>query len=245
VPTDETDQAPRARPVGPRVSRAADNARTAGRLAVRLAFDLLVIDAVVESWLAGSPIRVGLAAGAAVYFMLTAYVVSKGGRVSGRGWLMDPLTGAIVFLGFLVACSWTREWTVHGIHALRHPAPYVLPATFIALVVAAAWRMVAPGGTRSWSIRVLMLLVSGYACAAFARSIAGHAAFVDMLTGHGFWPGLPWWLQGTWIGAFLILPVAFLRELGASIARLETSPYLRWMLVFGVGCWIAFNVASL
>jgi hypothetical protein len=245
VATDATDKAPQVLPAGPAPSLTRTRALAAGRLAVRFAFDLLVIDAAVESWLAGSPLRLGLAATVLLYFLLTAYVVSKGGRVGGRGWLMDPLAGAVLFLGLLVACSWAKEWTSDGITVVRHGAPVVLSATMIALVAAAAGRMVLPGGTTSWTIRAATLLVCGYACASFVRGIADAVPFPSLLTGHAFWYRLPWLGQGAWLGAFVVLPVALVRELGASIARLAATPYLRWMLLFGLGCWIAFNVASL
>jgi hypothetical protein len=245
VATDATDKAPLALPAGPPPSQARTRALTAGRLIVRLAFDFLVMDAAVESWMTGSPLRLGLAAGALLYFLLTAYVVSKGGRVGGRGWLMDPFAGAILFLGFLVACSWAREWTTSGITVARHATPVVLSSALIVLVAAAAGRMLLPGGTTSWSVRIATLVVCGYACASFGRGIANSMSFPDLLTGHAFWLRLPWWAQGAWLGAFVVVPVAFLRELGASIARLAAVPYLRWMLIFGFGCWIAFNVASL
>ena len=245
VTTASTDPAPLALPAGPPPSRARARVLAAGRLAVRFAFDLLVIDAAVESWLAGSPIRLGLAAVALLYFLLTAYVVSRGGRVGERGWLMDPLAGAVVFLGFLVAYSWSPAWTTNGITVARNAPPVVLPAAMIALVVAAAGRMVGPGGAKSWGLRMPLLLLCGYAVASFGRGIRDAASFVDLLTGHAFWLRLPWWGQGAWLGAFVLLPIAFLRELGASVARLATVPYLRWMLVFALGCWVAFNVASL
>jgi hypothetical protein len=237
---------PLALPAGP-IAPAPRPARLSRAVAVlvRIAFDLLVIDAAVESWLAGSPLRVGLACGAVLYVALTAYVISKGGRIGGRGWLMDAAAGAIVFLGFAVSSTWTREWMVSGLRAVRHETPVVLAATMVALLVAAAVRMVGPGGARSWWVRVPVAGVSGYAAAAFGAAIAARTPFLPLLTGHGFWPGLPWWLQGTWIGAFVILPVALLRELLASIARLESVPYLRWMIVFALGCWIAYNAASL
>jgi hypothetical protein len=243
--TPPPDPAPAAPAANPPAPRARQRARTAALLAARIAFDLLVIDAAVETWLAGSPARLAVAGGALLYFVLTAYVVSKGGRVGGRGWLMDPLAGAILFLGFLVAACWTPEGTINGVRALGQTAPAVLSGTMVALVAAAAVRATAPGGARSWWIRLPAILVSGYACVAFARAIPAGTAFRELLTGHGFWLRLPWWLQGTWLGAFVVLPAAFLREVGASIARLEAGPYLRWMLVFALGCWLAFNVASL
>jgi hypothetical protein len=203
-----------------------------------------VLDAAIESWLAGSPIRLGLAAGALLYVLLSAYVVSKGGRVGSRGWLMDPLAGAILFLGFLVACCWTAEWTSQGVTVARQPAPVVLSGAMAALAVTAAVRMAGPGGASAWWLRVPVLLACGYAAASFARGIADATPFPALLAGGAVWPRLPWWAQGTWLGAFVVLPAAFLRELGAAITRLAAAPYLRWMLVFGLGWWMAFNAAS-
>ncbi len=186
--------------------------------------------------MAGTPLHVWLAAGALVYFALTAYVLSQGGRIGGRGWLMDPAVPFIVFLGFLVACSWASDWAMRGLDALRHGTPAVISGTMLVLVLAAAIRMIAPGGARSWWIRLPFLLVSVYAAAAFA---------MPLVTGHALWAGIPRSLQGTWIGFYVVLPIAFARELGASIARLAIFPYLRWMFVFGFGCWVAFNLGSL
>lgn len=222
----------------------ASRTRRIGAVAVRLAFDLLVVDAAAETWLAGSPLRVPAAAVALLYFTLTIYVVSRGGRI-GRGWLMDPVVPSVVFLALLVASSWTKDGLVHGVVALRQPTPVVFSGVMSILLALAAIRMVAPGGARSWWIRLSMLAVSAYACASFGHAAAAGTPFIDLLTGHGYWPGAPWWLQGTWIGAFVLLPLAFLRELGTSIVRLAAFPYLRWMFLFGTACWVVFNVVGL
>lgn len=217
--------------------------RRTGAVAVRLAGDLLVLDAIYETWRGGSPLHVWVAAGALVYFGLTAYVLANGGRVGGRGWLMDPVAPFVLFLAFLIASSWSPEGTVHGVRAAGRPTEVVLSAVMVVLVTASAVRMVAPGGARSWWLRGAWLAVCGYGAAAFGHAAMSHTAFVPLLTGHG-WPPLPWWIQGTWIGAFVVLPVAFARELGAAIARLSVFPYIRWMFVFGCACWVVFNVAS-
>lgn len=238
VPVDQTADLP-APP------RTPSRVRRLGALAVRLLLDLLVLDAVVESWQAASPLRMTIAAIAGVYFLLTAYVLSKGGRIGGRGWLMDPGAPAIVFLGFLVACSWWADGLVHGIAALRQPTPVVLAGAFCLLALAATARMAGPGGVRTWWLRLPIAALGGYSVLAMAQATAARLLFPLLLNGHGFPARAPWWLQGTWLGIFLLLPVAFLRELGAAIARLAVFPYLRWMLIFGFGCWIAFNGLSL
>lgn len=217
----------------------------AAALFVRLLFDLLVLDTVLETWQAGSPLRLIVGGIAVLYVVLTAYVVSKGGRIGSRGWLMDPLAPAIVVLGFLVACSWDKDGLVHGVVAIRQPTTVVISAALCALVATATARMVGPGGARSWWIRLPAVAVGGYAAVSMAQAAAARVPFLALVYGHGLPLGLPWWLQGTWIGLFVALPIAFLRELGASIVRLAVFPYLRWMFVFGFACWVVFNAASL
>ena len=98
-----------------------------------------------------------------------------------------------------------------------------------------------PAGLAALSLRIPLALVGTYATASFAHAVLVRTPFVALLDGHGVPGMLPWWLQGTWIGAFLLLPLAFFRELGAAIARLAMFPDLRWMVIFAMGCWIALN----
>lgn len=228
-----------------RPAETAPLSRRLAALAVRIVFDLLVLDAAIETWQAASPLRTVVVGLAVLYFVLTAYVLSKGGRVGGRGWLMDPLAPAVVFLGFLVAASWSKEGLAQGVVALRQPTPVVLSAVLCALAVAAVVRSVGPGGSSSWWVRVPFVVGGAYAAASFGQAAVARAPFLGLVTGHGLPTSLPWWLQGTWLGAFVLLPIAFLRELGTAITRLAVFPYLRWMLIFGFACWMVFNAASL
>jgi len=151
----------------------------------------------------------------------------------------------VLVLAFLVGSSWTPDGLARGVVALARPTPVVMASAFGALLLAAAARMVGPGGARSWWARAGYLVIAAYAVAAFVLAVRDQTPVTAALRGGGFWQRLPWWAQGTWVGAFLLLPLAFFRELGASIARLATTPYLRWMIVFGLGCWIALNLSSL
>lgn len=238
LPSDQTPRLPAKAPSPSLASRV-------GAVAVRLVLDLVVLDAVVETWQAVSPLRTVVVAIAAVYFALSLYVIAKGGRIGGRGWLMDPVAPGVVFLGSLVACSWSRDGIAYGVVALRQPAAVVLSAALCAVMAVALVRMAGPGGARAWWLRLLVVAFAGYAVASMAQAAAARLPFLLLVNGHGFPSRAPWWLQGTWLGLFVLLPVAFLRELLASIARLAVFPYLRWMLVFGLAGWVAFNAASL
>lgn len=230
---------------GPSVSRARAVARRTAAIAIRLALDLLVLDVVVETWQSGSPLRLGVAGAAALYLLLNVYVLSKGGRPGGRGWLMDPAAPAVLLLGFLVACSWARDTLVHGVVMLRLPTPVLLPAALGLLAVIGMGRMAGPGGVRPPWLKALLAVVGLYVAFSFAQAIQLRLPLLDMLSGRGFPAAAPWWLQGTWIGAFLLVPLALLREIGTAIARLVAFPYLRWIVVFGMGCWVLFNAAGL
>src|SRR5512140_1119752 len=87
----------------PEPSRWRARARFAGALGVRVVFDALVLDAAYETWMSPSPIRTGVVVATVLYFGLTMWVFSKGGRIGGPGWLTDPATPLILLLGFMVA----------------------------------------------------------------------------------------------------------------------------------------------
>jgi hypothetical protein len=46
------------------------------------------------------------------------------------------------------------------------------------------------------------------------------------------------------VGALGLIPLGFIRELGVSMARAVLTGYFRWMLVFGLGAWIAMNAVN-
>jgi hypothetical protein len=212
---------------------------------VRLALDLLVVDAAWETWWAGSPLRPTVAGAAVLYFLLSGYVVWKGGRPGGRGWLMDPAAPAVLLLGFLVGCSWSRESLVNGVVMLQQPTPVLLTGAIGLLAILGVARMIGPGGARPLWLKAVLGLAGLYAGLSFARAAALGLPLLDLLSGRGLPAGLPWWLQGTMIGAGVLVPLSLAREVGTAIVRLTTFPYLRWILIFGMGCWVLGNVASL
>ena len=198
-------------------------------------FDLLLLDMAWETWSTGFPIRTAVVGGVALYFALSLYVISKGGRVGGRGWLMDPLVPAILFVGCLVGCTFSSTGFVQGAVALRQPTTLLMTGTTGTLIVLACIRLVAPGGAKSWWLRIALVALCGYALAGFVLGARASVAFKTLLDQPGFPLLLPRWLQATWVGAWVVLPLATARELGAMIARLKVAPYLAWMMLFGAG----------
>ncbi|HEX7485925.1 MAG TPA: hypothetical protein VF332_07220 [Vicinamibacterales bacterium] len=220
-------------------------ARRLGILFVRLALDALLIDAAFETWRSPSPLRTIIVLVTAAFVVLTLWVVSQGGRVGGRGWLTDPAAPLIVLLGFLVAATGSADGLARGVVMLGRPANAVLVGTMLLLVLLAVFRLVGPAGVRTWWARLAFAALGVYAAWAFALALRDGTPFAALIGGDGAWRGVPAWLRGARVGAFAILPLAFVREIGMAMVRLTFAGLLRWMIIFALGVWIAVNAASL
>jgi hypothetical protein len=227
-------------PVRPLAARAA----RLGVLLIRLTGDALLIDAAFETWRSGSPLRVIVALAVAAFVALTLWVLSKGGRIGGRGWLTDPSAPFILLLGLLVYVAGAREDVARGLVMLGQRTDTVLVGTLLLLVAFAVFRLAGPGGVRSWWLRLGLVAVGGYAGGSLALALAGHTPFLAVIAGDSAWRAAPVGLRGASVGAFGLLPLAFLREFGVAMAKLTLTGLLRWMFVFALGIWIAARAAG-
>jgi hypothetical protein len=218
--------------------------RQVSLLALRLAFDALVIDAAYETWRSASPLRAVVVLVTVAFVALTIWVVSQGGRVGGRGWLTDPAAPLILLLGFLIAATESSDGAARGIVMLGQPASAVLSGTMLALVLLATFRLIGPPGVRSWWARVPLAAIGAYGAWAFAVALRNRTPFAGLIGG-GDWHGVPAWLGGARVGAFAVLPLAFAREFGMAMVRLTLVGLLRWMIIFALGIWIAVNALGL
>lgn len=219
-------------------------ART-GLLLVRLAGDALLVDMAYETWRSGSTERATVALVVAAFAALTAWVLSQGGRIGGRGWLTDPAAPYILLLGLLVAVTGSRQDFAQGVVVLGQRSDTVIVATLVALVALSVLRFSGPGGVRTWWLRLLVAVVGGYAAWSLALALAARTGAPAVLEGQSAWRALPASLRGAKVGAFGVVPLAFAREFAESMKRLTLAGVLRWMLIFGLGIWIAVRVAGL
>ncbi len=225
-----------------RERRAAPRARLRrlGALSARLAMDLLLIDAVVETWMSGSPIRLWVAGPVAVYLVLTAVALTQGSRLAAPGLVTQIPAPFYVLLGLLVATTEDRAGMTHGLVMLTQSTPAVLAAVTLVVTALAAGRFVVPRGLPIW-LRAVVFAVGAYAILALGLAVRDPVPFTTLLHGGSYLERLPVYLQGAFVGGLVLVPAAFVRELGISMARVVLTGYLRWMLVFGLGAWIAIN----
>jgi hypothetical protein len=231
---------------GPDVGRSSwrARARRLGIIAIRVGLDALVLDATWETWHSPSPLRLGLAVTTGLYFVLSAYVLSQGGRIGERGWLTDPATPLVLLLGFLVAASWSPDGLARGVVMLRQPTQVVFAGATAFVILLAAWRLVRPGGVRSRWVRVGLLAVAAYGVWAFVGAIRLHTPYVAVLRGESVWRSLPVALRGAPLCAFGLPVLAFAREFGVWMVQLSLRGLLRWMVILAVGTWVALNAVG-
>lgn len=67
-----------------------------------------------------------------------------------------------------------------------------------------------------------------YGVAAFALGLAVHTPYPDLFHGEGFWRRLPFWLQGSVIGALGLIPAALLVHIGVGVLRVRRARLRSW-----------------
>lgn len=217
--------------------------RRAGAVIVRILLDLVVIDAAVETWLSASPVRDWVVVPVALYFLLTIWLVSQGARPGGSGWFMQPLAPIFLLLIVLLLTTGTRDAMVHGMVLLQQPTPRVLAGVTLLVVVLAGLRLAVADGLPCW-LWILFAALTIYAAAALGIGVMAGTPYPELLHGRGFWLPLPFWMQGAFLGAFVLVPLALVGEIGIMLARLVRGSRMRWSLLFALGLFVAIHGAS-
>ncbi len=210
-----------------------------------MAFDALVLDCAYETWMSPSPIRVGVIVATALYFGLTLWVLSQGGRIGGPGWLTDPATPLVLLLGFMVAATWSPAGATGGLAMVRQPTAVILAGATLLVTVLALYRLAGPPGVHAWWARGGVVIVGVYSAAGLALAIRARTPYVALLAGDSLWRGLPVVLRGAWLGALVIPMVGFAREVATSMSTLTFRGLFRWMVIFALASWMAINGGSL
>jgi hypothetical protein len=229
----------------PEESRWRRRARLGGMLSVRIGFDALVLDAAYETWMSPSPIAAGVVAATTLYFGLTIWVLSKGGRIGGPGWLTDPATPLILLLGFMVAATWSPAGVTGGVVMLGQPTSVVLAGTTLLVTVLAAYRLAGPGRMHAWWGRLVVGVVWGYSAAALILALRARTPYTVLLAGGSLPRSIPVALRGASVGAFALPVAGFAREAWAYMVTLSVRGLFRWMVIFAAATWMAINGSSL
>ncbi len=205
-------------------------------VAALLLFALLV-DAAIETYRSGSSVRYWVAVPVACYVAFSLWLYQQRGSRPGAAataWL-----SAFVFLAVLAATATVPGGIVAGVRVATLPTSTVLSATTAAIILLALVSL-AVESPLPLAGRVLAALAAGYGVAAFVLGIAWHRSYLQLLHGGGFWQRLPYWLQGAFVGALIVLPLAFILELGVAMARVKVKGRVHRLVAFALGFAIAY-----
>lgn len=211
-----------------------------GAAALTFVLWLLLVDAAVETFLSGAPVRWWVAGVVAAYLGLTAVVW----RASGDrfGWSRRATASLFVLLGLLAGTAWLRDGLTNGAAMLRQPTSVVLSAVS-ALAVAAAGLVLVRGRFLPWWGRTALGLVALYGVTAFVVGMIEGLPYPNLFQGESLWRRLPYWLQGAFIGTLVAVPLAMVSAIVDAFRSLRAADGRRWGLQQSLALGLATLIA--
>ena len=199
---------------------------TIGWLLAALLTHLLLLDAAVETFRGGSPFRWWISPGLLAFMALSIWLWRPGGKWLRRhGPAMAAMTPLFGLLAALAVTAWLPGGQAKGIRLMSQTTstvltlaaiPAVVLATFVILeamaLVPSRWRSIA---------RAVFVLLCAYAVVALVAALRDRTPYPALFRGGAVWSRLPFWLQGTFVGLFGLVPVALVGQVGRFAARLK------------------------
>ncbi len=235
---------PQSPPSKGRAGSGPSGAKRAGLVAVRLLLDALLIDAAVETWASGAPFRVWVVAAVAIYLALALWALVQGSRLAAPGLVTQTPAPLYLFLTLLGAATMEKAGFTASVVMLKQPTAVVLTGATLLVTWLAVFRVGLRRGAWIW-FRILIVALGIYATGALVFGMLRGTSYLDLFHGRSVWERMPYWGQGAVVGGLVLIPMGFVRELAESMARVILTGYLRWMIVFGLGAWIAINAISI
>jgi hypothetical protein len=171
-----------------------------------IALYIAVIDAAVETFRSGSPVRWWVVGVVAAYLALNVglwrYRRSAWQRI---GWSALASASFFLLLGLLAFTVWLPGGLTDGIRVVGQSTSRVLSLITAVVIMLAGISLVRLSWLPRWA-KVVAGLLAAYGLAAFVVGIVSGAEFAALLHGDSLWTRLPAWLQGAFLGAFVVVP---------------------------------------
>ncbi len=182
---------------------------------------ILLADAAVETFLSGSPLRWIVSGTVAAYVVLSILLWRR------LGWEARSTLSLLVFLGLLAVTAWLPQGFSQGVILLRQPTSTVLAAvSTLAVLLSGAILLRAKPIPNPARAAVALFVV--YAVAALATGILSGTPYPDLFHGRNLWGRLPFWLQGPFIGAAVLMTTALLSQIITGILRIRRAELRSW-----------------
>jgi transglutaminase-like putative cysteine protease len=207
---------------------------------------LLLLDAAVETVRSGAPDRWWIAAAAGAYLAISLIVARTPALAARVSWTARAVTSVLFFLTLLAATAWRPGGLTDGITAMRQPTATLLEATMAAATLLAGVALVwAPRWVPVWG-RAAGGLLASYGVAGFAAGIAASTPFAALFHGGSVWLPAPYWLQGAFLGALVVIPLGLIAVLtGARVTPASWSWSWKWRESLALCVSLAMAVSGL
>jgi hypothetical protein len=209
-------------------------------LVLNVALYVVLFDATIETFVAGSPSRWIVAAVVLAYFALTALI-----------WKRTPIGyrifASLLLLGAIVAYSGWRFGSLDaagGIVVARHTAAFAA-AAFVAavLLLTVAVSLVDPR-LPLW-LRATITLVALYALLPIVLALGWGAGFGAALAGGTPLTAMPFWLRGPYLAVEIVLPALFLLGIvGAAMLLLHRKPGAATLFLTAAAALVAVQIGA-
>jgi hypothetical protein len=182
---------------------------------------LVLLDLAIETFLAGSPVR-WIAAGVVATCAALGVLLRRRLSAPAVAW-----SALFVLLGLVAVAAWMPNGTTAGVVVLRQPTSRVLAAVAVIGVVLASLTIARlkflplPG-------KAIVGLVALYGLWALTWGIILQTPYPALLHGQSSWQLLPFWLQGAFVGAVILVPAGLLAHLLAGRERVQQGQLGGW-----------------
>jgi hypothetical protein len=208
-----------------------------------IALYIAVIDAAVETFLSGSPVRWWVAGVVAAYLALSVGLWRYRRPLWQRmGWSARVSASFFLLLGLLAFTVWLPGGLTDGIRVVGQSTSRLLTLFTTVVIVLAGVSLMRLSWLPRWA-KVVAGLLAAYGFAAFVKGIVTGAEFAALLKGDSLWARLPSQLQGAFLGALVVVPAGLLLH---AVRMLKAAPGVSraWDLRQGIAMAMSVLMAA-
>ena len=207
-----------------------------------IALYIAVMDAAVETFLSGSPVRWWVVGGVAAYLAASAALWRYRPSVWQRmGWSARASASFFLLLGLLAFTVWLPGGLTDGIRVAGQSTSRVLSLFTTVVIGLAGVSLVRLSWLPRWA-KVAAGLLAAYGLAAFVVGMVNGAEFAALLHGDSLWTRLPAWLQGAFLGALVVVPAGLLLH-AAHMFKVAPGASRAWDLRQGIAMAMSVLIA--
>jgi len=210
---------------------------------------MALVDIAIETYWSRSPIRWWVAPPAIIYAAASIWLWRPGAWAAKRwGWEGAAAWSGGGLLLLLAVTAWLPDGRSNGVRLLLQPTASVLTAVAAAAVILATFMLVRAlgvlSGTARLVARAVVVALAVYALASLGLAMYERVPFATLFQGGAAWQRLPRWLQGAFVGAFALLPLALLGQVIRIVDHLRRKQPVRVLLHQATALGMALVIAT-